>query len=127
MSQNYTFVRLSLIFEIYFRPIKAVIEPQTQAPTTTHTSNTVTNFDVAVLILMNPFFNKFLHLFRNLFESIDFFFKLKFLNLKIVEENIFPFFLMKSYRIGVFASASTKINRTVILTEFICGKFNMQK
>ena len=64
----YTFVRLSLIFEIYFRPIKAVIDPQTQAPTTTHTSNTVTNFDVAVLILINQIFYKLLHLFRNLFN-----------------------------------------------------------
>lgn len=47
-----TFMRFEFIFCIYFLPIKPVIAPQRHAPTTTHTSNMVTNFDVAVLILL---------------------------------------------------------------------------
>lgn len=69
-----------------------VMAPQRQAPTTTHTSNTVTNFDVAVRILIRKM------------EIIIF---TSGLLIKI----------KRSHRIGVFEFESTNMNRIVRVTE----------
>lgn len=84
-----TLLRFELIFCTYFCPSSPVMPPQRHAPTTTHTSNTVTNFDVAVLIL-----------------SIK----------RSQSKTKCMLSRSHSYRIGVFEFASTNINRTVRLT-----------
>lgn len=82
-------------------PINPVTAPQRHAPTTTHTSNTVTNFDVAVRILVGFIFH---HIETNTFFYFEF--GLVFMN----------YFKQNTYRIGVSEYASTNMKRTVKLT-----------